>query len=63
MTTNEAIITSDNYKQYCETVKYRFGGRCPYTDLKCATFNCAFCEVEKQEHQWLEDLTTKGDEV
>lgn len=56
-------MTLDDYKKYCEALKYRFGGLCPYTGLKCDTFDCANCAVEKQEIKWLENLTTKGDEL
>lgn len=53
----------DDYKRYCEALKYLFKGDCPYTGIKCDAFDCANCEVEKQEYQWLEDLTTEGDEL
>ena len=56
------MMTSEDYKQYCEAVKRRFDGRCPYTDLKCDTFNCAFCEVEKQEFQWMKEMEDERDD-
>ena len=49
-------MTLDDYKQYCEAVKYRFCGRCPYTDVKCDSFDCANCDVEKEERKWIEEI-------
>jgi hypothetical protein len=48
-------MTIEDYKLYCEVVKYRFRGHCPYTDLKCESFDCANCEVEIEERKWIEE--------
>ena len=44
---------SDSYYRYI------FGGKCPYTDEPCETFECEDCEVNKQEKDWIKE--TEGE--
>lgn len=49
---NRTEQTKDNnlyFKDY-------FKGQCPYTNIKCNTFNCSECETEKAERQFLEEM-------
>ena len=48
-------MTLDDYKRYCAAVKDRFRGSCPYTDVKCDSFDCENCDVEKEERKWIKE--------
>ena len=38
------------------TDKEKFGGKCPYNNEPCETFNCNGCEIEEQERKFMEEL-------
>lgn len=38
------------------SMRDRSGGRCPYTDEPCESWECVDCEVEAEEGRWLEEL-------
>lgn len=43
---NEDVVLGKVVDEYAKNM---FGGRCPYNNEKCATFDCLNCKVEKEE--------------
>ena len=37
-----------------EWAREYFEGKCPYTGKPCDDWECAKCEIEKQEKEWAE---------
>ena len=38
------------------TDKEKFGGKCPYNNEPCKTFNCKDCDIEHLERKYMEQL-------